>query len=216
MTLTVCGRRKENQKEFMSVVAEIPLLSSTSSSIGHQAGAGEDTRGDSNMRHAMVVVATAVAAHCQDHPPSPHPLLLSVSKSSSLHQKKKAGGAPLSRGGVFDAFEYDDECDNNDDDNNDDRDDGIIGGTGVGCNVGATKRVVHACVYFISQPDWLFEPNPFIPNFPTRKGRSEQRYLYQFSCDAKQLCTHWMGRGGGGFSLGISVLRFDRLLDQIC
>ncbi len=34
MTLTVCGRRKQNQKEFMSVVVLTPLLSLTTSLIG--------------------------------------------------------------------------------------------------------------------------------------------------------------------------------------
>ncbi len=54
------------------------------------------------------------------------------------------------------------------------------------------------CVYFFSSSGWLFEQNRFVPTFPTRKGRSGQRQLYWFQCDAKQSCTplDWLGGGG--------------------
>ncbi len=44
-------------------------------------------------------------------------------------------------------------------------------------------QVVSARVYFISQPDWLFEPKRFVPTFPTGKGRSGQRHFYPFQSD---------------------------------
>ncbi len=87
------------------------------------------------------------------------------------------GGAPLLRSSVVVTFKSDEECDDDNNNNDDDADaddgnDGIIGAT--------TKRVVCAPVYFISWPDWLFEPNCFIPVFPARKGKSGQRHLYLF------------------------------------
>ena len=103
-------------------------------------------------------------------------------------------------GSVIVRFKSDNECNDGNDDNDDDNDDNDDndGKDGI-----ADYKMSHSCsVYFISWPDWRFEPNRSDPTFPTQKRKSGRRHLYQFQRDTEQLCMHWMGRGGGGPTLG--------------
>ena len=63
------------------------------------------------------------------------------------------------------------------------------------------KRVIIACVYIISWPDQLFEPNSFVQTFLTGEGRSGQWHVSQFRRIAEQSCTPLDGSSGGGITL---------------
>jgi len=52
------------------------------------------------------------------------------------------------------------------------------------------QKAIHSCsCVLFSWPDWLIEQNRFVPTFPTGKGRSGRRRLYQFQHDTEKLCT---------------------------